>query len=120
MIDTEWARQFAAEWIAAWNSHDLERILSHYSDDFEMSSPLIVQLMNEPAGRLKGKDAVAKYWKIGLARTPPLRFELTDVLIGSRGIAICYRNRAGRRVAEVLVFGEDGKVVSGNAHYSAD
>jgi ketosteroid isomerase-like protein len=39
MMTAEFAAQFAEEWIAAWNSHDLDRILSHYADDFEMASP---------------------------------------------------------------------------------
>jgi len=39
MLSKAFADHFAAEWIAAWNSHDLERILSHYTDNFEMSSP---------------------------------------------------------------------------------
>lgn len=40
MIDREWALEFARDWIESWNSHDMDRILSHYTDDFEMSSPL--------------------------------------------------------------------------------
>jgi ketosteroid isomerase-like protein len=39
--------RFASDWIAAWNSHDLDRILAHYEDDFEMTSPLIVALVGE-------------------------------------------------------------------------
>lgn len=35
MIEKTWAQHFAAEWIAAWNALNLERVLSHYSDDFE-------------------------------------------------------------------------------------
>ena len=120
MIDREWAIRFAKEWIESWNSHDLERILSHYTDDFEMSSPLIVQLMNEPSGALKGRDAVRPYWRTGLARTPALKFELTDALIGANSITICYNNQAGVRVAEVLFFDEQGKAFRGSAHYSHD
>ena len=44
MLSREFAESFAAEWIEAWNSHDLDRILSHYTDDFVMSSPRIVVL----------------------------------------------------------------------------
>ena len=33
MLDRESAEQFAAGWIAAWNGHDLDQILSHYTDD---------------------------------------------------------------------------------------
>jgi len=42
MIDKEFAEHFAADWIDSWNQHDLERILLHYTDDFEMSSPRII------------------------------------------------------------------------------
>ena len=48
MTDPNWARRFAEERIAAWNAHDLERILPHYSDDFEIHSPLIVERMGVP------------------------------------------------------------------------
>ena len=42
------ADAFVAEWMEAWNSHDLERILGHYADDVEYSSPFIASLA-EPA-----------------------------------------------------------------------
>ena len=42
VIEKKFAEQFAQEWIDSWNSHDLSRILSHYADDFEMSSPVIM------------------------------------------------------------------------------
>ena len=44
MIPQSFANQFATEWIAAWNAHDLDRVLSHYEDDFEMSSPIVVSI----------------------------------------------------------------------------
>ncbi len=50
MIDPNWARAFAEEWIAAWHAHALEQILSPYSDDFELRSPLIVERMGVPSG----------------------------------------------------------------------
>jgi hypothetical protein len=117
MIDPVWARQFAEEWIEAWNSHDLGRILSHYSDDFEMTSPLIVERMHEPSGTLRGKDSVGAYWQIGLAATPPLKFELIDVFAGVNSITLYYRRASGRLAAEVLIVNEQGKVVKGMAHY---
>lgn len=58
MITKEEANHFAREWIEAWNSHDLERVLSHYTDDFEMSSPFIVGFTGEPLGTLRGKESV--------------------------------------------------------------
>jgi hypothetical protein len=57
IIDSAFAREFATEWVAAWNSGDLERIFSHYADDFEMRSPLIIERGFSPTGALHGKAA---------------------------------------------------------------
>jgi hypothetical protein len=46
-MEKGFAERFAKEWVAAWNSHDLELILAHYEDDFEMSSPIITALVGE-------------------------------------------------------------------------
>ena len=111
--------EFATEWIEAWNAHDLDRILSHYSDDFEMSSPRIVEVMNEPSGRLKGKDVVRGYWEKSFIRSPGLRFELIEVLGGADSLVVYYNNvTRGRRAAEVFVFGPDGLVAKSMAHYN--
>jgi hypothetical protein len=45
-------------WITAGNTHDLDEILSHYDEDFKISSPVIVQLQADPTEILRGKSAV--------------------------------------------------------------
>jgi hypothetical protein len=115
MIDQRWAREFARDWIASWNAHDMDRILSHYTDDFEMSSPLIVERVGRPDGRLKGKKAVRDYWLPGLSLLPPLRFELLDVFVGVQAITILYNNVGRRSVAETLCFNSSGKATHGMA-----
>ncbi len=118
MLREDWARQFAEEWIAAWNAHDLERILSHYTDDFEMQSPLILERMQVSSGVLRGKEAIRPYWQQGLAAQPPLHFELQDILVGIDTIAIYYRSTTrNRMVAEILRFNKHGRVVSGAGLY---
>lgn len=88
MITREFADHFTQEWIDSWNSHDLERILSHYADDFEMSSPYIARIAGEASGVLKGKEAVAAYWAKGLERMPTLHFELHSSLLGAESLVI--------------------------------
>jgi ketosteroid isomerase-like protein len=39
MLTLEQAQSFASSWASAWNAHDLDRVLEHYEDDFEMASP---------------------------------------------------------------------------------
>ena len=117
MIDKKFAEQFAREWIDSWNSHDLDRILSYYDDQFEMSSPVIIQIAREPSGTLKGKDAVGAYWAKALQLIPDLRFELLTTLIGVNSITLYYRGHRGMS-AEVFHFGRDRKVVRAYAHYA--
>ncbi len=119
MLEQTWAENFAADWIEAWNSHDIERILAHYHDDFKMTSPLIVQRMNEPSGTLHGKAAIQPYWEIGLAAQPPLHFELVEVLVSVNSIAISYRRTSGKSAVEILIFDDARRVIQGIAHYGA-
>lgn len=117
MLDKTFADHFAAEWINAWNSHDLDRVLSHYADNFEMSSPIIVQVAGEPSGKLKGKKAVGAYWTSALKLVPNLHFELISTLVGAGSITLYYKGHRGM-AAEVFIFGPDRKVVEAFAHYA--
>ncbi len=118
-MDAQQAEKFAEEWIAAWNSHNLDTILSHCEEDFEMSSPLIVQAMGEPSGMLRGKDRVGEYWGKALARYPDLHFEKLHVLTGANSVTIIYNGVRGLS-AEVFHFSLSGKVSSAFAHYVGD
>lgn len=118
MISQAFAQQFAEEWIAAWNAHDLDRILAHYADDFEMSSPFIVAIAGEPSGTLKGKDAVGRYWAVAIANMPDLNFELVDVLFSVNSIVIYYRSVLGKMAAEWFWLNEAGQVQTAISHYN--
>src|SRR5262245_45565838 len=118
MIDRQWALAFATDWIASWNAHDLNRILAHYTEDLEMSSPLVVERLAQPAGILKGKDVVREYWRPSLSLDPPLRFELLDVLVGVAQVTLYYRSVGRRVVAETLFINGAGKVTRGIAQWS--
>lgn len=119
MIDANFAQHFAEDWVAAWNSHDLDRILSHYADDFEMASPYIAALAGAPGGKLKGKPAVRAYWAKALGLMPSLRFDLVAVLPGVDSVVVYYRGVRGM-AAEVFFFDAAGKVARAAAHYAAD
>jgi len=116
MISREFGEKFAQEWIDAWNSHDLDRILSHYSEDFTMSSPYIAQIAGIESGSLTGKSSVRAYWAAALQKMPTLRFELVQTLVGADSVTIYYRGVRGM-AAEVFFFGQDHLVLRAAAHY---
>ena len=117
MLAPEAAHGFARRWIDAWNAHDLDRILDLYDADAVMHSPLIVERMGEPSGTLRGKEALRAYWSIGLAASPPLRFELLGVYVGVESVTVHYRSVGRRLVAEVLTLDEAGRIVRGTSHH---
>lgn len=118
MIDSTFAAHFAEDWIECWNSHDMDRILAHYRDDFVMSSPKIVQIAREPSGVLRGKAAIAAYWTAALARVPDLHFKLIGVFAGVDRLVIHFVGVGGQVAAESFVFDDDGLVLESAAHYA--
>ena len=74
------AKQFADDWIADWNSHSLDAILSHYSPDVVLTSPVAARILNDPSGTVRGKAALKNYFKLGLEAYPNLHFDLQDVM----------------------------------------
>ena len=117
MISREQALAFAQAWVNAWNSHDLDAVLSHYTEDFEMSSPFILQMGIDATGTLKGKENVAAYWRKAMAKYPDLHFELREVLSCVHTIIIYYDSIAGKKAAEFFELNADGKVYRAMGHY---
>jgi ketosteroid isomerase-like protein len=115
-MDRAAAEEFAASWAKAWNAHDVEQVLSHFSDDAVFSSPVAAQLIDGSDGVLRGKAALRAYWSEGLRLIPDLHFTVLDVYAGVSAVVISYRNQKGARVSEVLIF--DGPlVVQGHGTY---
>jgi len=112
------AKQFAEHWVSAWNKHDLENILSHYTDDFEMTTPMIQRLLGIATGTLKGKKAVGDYWKAALQKMPDLRFSVIDVTAGVDSVSIYYNAVLDKRAIETFFFNLDGKVFKAFASYN--
>lgn len=113
------AKEFALRWVAAWNSHDLDAIMSHYDESVVLISPAAAKILGDPSGAVKGDAALRSYFKRGLELYPNLRFELLDVMFGLSSIVLCYKNQKGTRTAEFMEFGKEGKVARVIANYSA-
>lgn len=110
-------QKFAEEWIAVWNSHDLEAILSHYSDDIEICTPMIKITTEGKESTLKGKDAVRNYWKKALEKYPELHFDLIKSTAGVDSVALFYKSIMNKHAVEVMFFNEEGKINKMYAHY---
>lgn len=112
-----WA--LANDWVAAWNAHDLERILAHYDEAVELTSPVAAQLLGRPDGKVVGRIDLRAYFQRGVEAYPELHFQLEDVLWGIQSVVLYYTNQKGTRTAELMELTADGKVARVVAHYNA-
>lgn len=112
------ARQFAQHWIFAWNSHDLEAIMSHYAPEVTLMSPVAAKFLNNESGLVAGKEALRSYFKRGLEAYPNLAFELLDVMWGISSVVLYYVNQKGTKTGEYMEFNSHQKVVRVVANYS--
>ena len=115
-LTSEEAQAFAHEWIAAWNNHDLDRVLSHYAPEIVFRSPIAQKLVCN--GRVVGIPALRSYWEKALASLPELKFELLKVLVGHTCLTILYMNHRNQQAVETFEFASDGKVVRSFACYA--
>jgi ketosteroid isomerase-like protein len=117
LTDSE-ARDFALEWVEAWNAHDLDAILSHYAPEVVLTSPVAVEILKDPSGTVTGKEALRSYFRRGLEVYPNLTFELVDVLRGHSSVVLYYINQKGTMTAEYMELDAKRNVVRVVANYS--
>jgi ketosteroid isomerase-like protein len=115
--DEAW--NLANDWVAAWNAHDLDKIMSHYEDGVALTSPVAARLLGIADGHVNGKANLRAYFERGLAAFPDLTFTIEDVLWGLDSVVLYYTNQRGTRTAEFMELGAEGKVARVVAHYSA-
>jgi hypothetical protein len=90
VISEKQAQTVVSQWLEAWNAHDLEMILSHYSDDITLVSPIAERLVESSSGQITGKKELASYFKLGLKQYPDLHFKLHNIMLGLNSLVIHY------------------------------
>jgi hypothetical protein len=113
------AQNLADHWVAAWNAHDLDLIMTHYEDTVELTSPVAAQLLGIPDGKVVGNASLRAYFQRGLEAYPQLHFQLTDVLCGLNSVVLYYTNQKGTRTAEFMELSATGKVARVVANYGS-
>lgn len=112
------AKEFSEEWISAWNSRQIDRIMNHYAEEIVFYSPVIQNLGVNQEGILRNKTALRSYFEKGLAQYPDLFFDLHDVLVGTNSVVLYYSSINNKKSAEFMQFDEKGKINFVSAHYN--
>jgi steroid delta-isomerase-like uncharacterized protein len=117
---------FAREWLAAFNSHDVDRILTYYTDDAVFEDvPSVGNGWDEP---LRGHQMIGELVALGFEEMSDLEFELVSAFgAGDRLVVewvmtgthyLGYTGRFSIRAVSVLEL-EGDKIASERDYYDA-
>jgi hypothetical protein len=113
---TAW--KLAQRWVDNFNRKDLEAILEQYTEDIVFISPALLRVAGFELGQLRGQDQLRNFFALGLKSRPNLHFELIEVLVGVRSIAIFYRDEMGMTIIDHAELDEQHKIIRMTASYA--
>jgi hypothetical protein len=116
-LSEQQGRALGEEWVSAWNAHDIDAIMALYSPGVVFQTPTAIATLGIPDGRIAGIDALREHFARGLARLGDLRFDLDQIYVGVRSIAITYRWADGTPVAELHEYDKDTLIARVQALY---
>jgi ketosteroid isomerase-like protein len=117
MIDRDKAWKFAHEWLEAWNKHDIELIMKHYTDSIEFCSPIVQKVLGDPKGVVYGIDNLRDYFTRQLQKFSTLKFQLLDVFASPQSVVLYYKINRGLMAAEVMILNSEMKAIKVYANY---
>jgi limonene-1,2-epoxide hydrolase len=107
-------------WFEAFNTHNLEKLLSLYDDEAEHYSPKLKIRHPETKGLVTGKEALRTWWKDAFGRLPSLHYKVTSLTSNADRVFMEYlrmvENEDAILVAEVLEI-RDGKILASRVYH---
>lgn len=110
------ARIFAETWHANWCKVDIDAVVSHFSEDAEMRSPLAEKLTGSPV--VKGSEEIRQYWKkaYGHVKRADLQLLSWSWDEAMRRLTVWWRLDK-TRASEYMDFDATGRVIRSEAFY---
>ena len=113
-------QSIAFKWFDAFNSHNLEQLLSLYDDDAEHYSPKLKIRQPETNGLVKGKQALRSWWQDAFERLPSLQYKVTSLTANGDRVFMEYvrivEDEPDMLVAEVLEVKEN-KIIASRVYH---
>ena len=107
-------------WFEAFNSHNLDKLLSLYDDEAEHYSPKLKIRHPETNGLVVVKEALRIWWKDAFDRLPTLNYKVKSLTADSDRVFMEYirsvENEEDILVAEVLEI-KEGSIVASRVYH---
>jgi 8-oxo-dGTP diphosphatase len=104
----------ARRWLAAFNDHDLDRLVGLYALDAVHVSPKLRERRPETRGEIVGHDALRSWWADAFARMPSLHYEEKRIVAEGDCVFLEYVRQAPGEaplvVAELYQLDTAGKI----------
>jgi ketosteroid isomerase-like protein len=110
----------ARKWFDAFNTHDLEALLSLYHDNARHYSPKLKIRQPETNGYVTGKSALRLWWQDAFDRLPTLHYRYTTLTADHDRVFMEYvrsvANEPDMLVAEVLEI-RNGLIIASRVYH---
>ena len=96
----------ATKWFEAFNTHNLEKLLSLYHPDARHFSPKLKIHKPETKGYIVGKKALREWWQDAFNRLPTLNYSVSSLTANNKAVFMEYVRKVDGEsdmlVAEIL------------------
>lgn len=112
----------ALQWFEAFNTHNLEQLLSLYDDQAQHFSPKLKVRQPETNGLIQGKDALRAWWQDAFDRIPSLQYQVNTLTANDERVFMEYTRMTegdpNMLVAEVLEI-KNGRIVFSRVYHGS-
>ncbi len=119
-MTTSGIESIALQWFKAFNTHDLEKLLSLYDNEAKHYSPKLKIRMPETNGLITGKEELRAWWKDAFDRLPSLNYVITSLTANESRIFMEYIRKVDGEedmlIAEILEI-RNGLIVASRVYH---
>ena len=116
----ETLQSIAFRWFEAFNTKQLDKLLSLYDEEAQHFSPKLKMHQPETKGLVVGKDAMRAWWQDAFDRLPGLHYKVTSLTANTDRIFMEYIRQVNGEedmlVAEVLDV-KNGKIIASRVYH---
>ncbi|MBN9283914.1 MULTISPECIES: nuclear transport factor 2 family protein [unclassified Flavobacterium] len=119
-MTSETLQSIAFRWFEAFNTKQLDKLLSLYDEDAKHFSPKLKIHQPETNGLVVGKEAMRAWWQDAFDRLPGLHYKVTSLTANTDRIFMEYIRQVNGEedmlVAEVLDV-KNGKIIASRVYH---
>jgi hypothetical protein len=113
-------KAIAEAWLKAFNTRDLEYLLSLYDENAQHYSPKLKARQPDTNGLIRGKKSLRDWWQDAFDRLPTLHYKATNIIADNSFVFIEYtrqvKGEEDLAVGEVLEI-RDGLIVFSRVYH---